>query len=33
MGFDEENLDLNPEVWISTYPFPYKKVKLELVRK
>lgn len=33
MGFDEENLDLVPEVWISAYPFPYEKVILELVRK
>lgn len=33
MGYDKENLDLKPEVWISAYPAPYKKVKLELTRK
>jgi len=33
MGFNEEYLDLDPEVWISAYPFPYEKATLELVRK
>ncbi|WP_439181948.1 hypothetical protein [Carboxylicivirga taeanensis] len=33
MGYDKENLDLKPEVWISAYPQPFKSIKLELNRK
>jgi hypothetical protein len=33
MGYDEENLNFNPELWISAYPFPYEKIELELTRK
>ena len=33
MGYDKENLDLQPEVWISAYPQPFKSIKLELNRK
>jgi len=33
MGYDNENLDLNPEVWISSYPFPYETKTMKLVEK
>jgi hypothetical protein len=33
LGYDEENLNYNPELWISTYPYPWEKVKLVLERK
>jgi len=33
MGYDEENLDLSPEVWISTQSDSYKTIKLELEKK
>lgn len=32
-GYDKENLDFNSEVWISAYPYPWKKIKLELSKK
>jgi hypothetical protein len=28
MGYDKENLDFKPEVWISAYPVPYKKKQM-----
>lgn len=33
MGFDRDNLDLEPEVWISANPIPYEKVNLVLYKK
>lgn len=33
LGYDKENLDFNSEVWISAYPYPWKKIKLELSKK
>lgn len=33
MGYDNENLDFKPEVWISTYPFPYETKTLKLAEK
>jgi hypothetical protein len=30
MGYDKENLDLNPVLWISAYPHPFEKIKLVL---
>ncbi len=30
IGFDEENMDLRPELWISAYPHPWEKIKLVL---
>jgi hypothetical protein len=32
MGYDANNLELKPELWISAYPFPYEVIKVELVR-
>ncbi|RZT95495.1 hypothetical protein EV201_0115 [Ancylomarina subtilis] len=32
MGFDKENLDIKPEVWISANPTPYKEQILELTK-
>ncbi|NOU59678.1 hypothetical protein [Marinifilum caeruleilacunae] len=32
MGYDKENLDFEPEVWISAYPEPYKEQILELTK-
>lgn len=33
LGYDEENLNYNPELWISAYPHPWEKVKLVLEKK
>lgn len=33
MGYDKDNLELQPEVWITAYPQPFKSMKLELNRK
>ncbi|MEX2028748.1 MAG: hypothetical protein WD988_04595 [Candidatus Curtissbacteria bacterium] len=33
LGYDKENLNFNPELWISAYPYPWEKVKLILERK
>ena len=33
LGFDPENLNFKPVLWISDYPYPWKKMKLTLVRK
>ncbi|MFB9054812.1 hypothetical protein ACFFVB_17105 [Formosa undariae] len=33
MGYDKENLDLNPELWITTHPQPWEKITLTLDRK
>ncbi len=30
MAYDEENTELNPELWVSAYPHPWEKVKLTL---
>ncbi len=30
MGYDGENLELDPELWISAYPHPWEKIKLVL---
>jgi hypothetical protein len=30
MGYDKENINLKPELWISAYPHPWEKVKLVL---
>ena len=30
MAYDEENTELNPEVWVSAYPHPWEKIKLTL---
>ncbi|WP_320018425.1 hypothetical protein [Labilibaculum manganireducens] len=32
MGYDKENLDFNPEVWISANPTPFKEQILELTK-
>ncbi|WP_321516244.1 hypothetical protein [Marinifilum fragile] len=32
IGFDKENLDFKPEVWISAYPAPYQNQILELTK-
>jgi hypothetical protein len=32
-GYDKENLDFNPEVWISAYPQSWVKIKLVLNKK
>ncbi|MBA7587203.1 hypothetical protein ES708_29221 [subsurface metagenome] len=32
-GYDKENLDFNPELWISAYPQPWEKIKLVLNKK
>ncbi|PWD98461.1 hypothetical protein [Marinilabilia rubra] len=32
MGYDKENLQFSPEVWISSYPVPSKSLKLELIK-
>jgi hypothetical protein len=28
MGYDKDNLDFKPEVWISAYPVPYKEKRM-----
>jgi hypothetical protein len=28
MGYNSQNVNLNPEVWISAYPFPYKEKRM-----
>ncbi|MCK0156467.1 hypothetical protein MWU65_04710 [Cellulophaga sp. F20128] len=33
MGYDKENLSFNPELWITAYPQPFKKIKLTLSRE
>lgn len=33
MGYDKNNLDFNPELWITAHPQPWKKIKLTLDRK
>ncbi len=33
MGYDNDNLNFNPELWITAYPHPWKKIKLTLNRK
>ena len=33
LGYDKENLDYSSEVWICTYPFPWKKIDLVLERR
>jgi hypothetical protein len=30
MGYDKENLDFKPEVWISAYPIPYKEKRMTI---
>jgi len=32
-GYDKENLDLNPELWITAYPYPWEKINLVLENK
>jgi hypothetical protein len=32
MGYDKENLQFSPEVWISSYPVPYRTLTLELIK-
>jgi hypothetical protein len=32
MGYEKDKLDLNPEVWISAYPVPYKTKKMTLIK-
>jgi len=32
-GYDKDNLDLEPELWITAYPYPWEKKKLVLERK
>ena len=31
LGYDKENLNLKPELWISAYPFPWERSKLVLL--
>ncbi len=33
MGYDKDNLNFNPELWITAYPHPWEKIKLTLDRK
>lgn len=33
LGYDQENLEYDSEVWVSAYPYPWEKIKLELSRK
>jgi len=33
LGYDKENLDISPELWITAYPYPWEKVKLVLNKK
>jgi len=33
MGYDKENLEFNPELWITAYPYPWEKIKLVLEKK
>jgi hypothetical protein len=33
MGYDKENLNYSPELWITAYPQPMEKIKLVLNRK
>ena len=33
MGYDKDNLNFNPELWITAYPHPWKKIKLTLNKK
>ena len=33
LGFDKENLDFKPDLWISAYPYPWEKIKLVLGRQ
>lgn len=33
LGYDNENLGFNSELWISAYPHPYEKIKLVLNKK
>jgi hypothetical protein len=32
MGYDKDNLDFKPEVWISAYPVPYKEKRMKIVK-
>ncbi|MBN1387818.1 MAG: hypothetical protein JW965_05180, partial [Bacteroidales bacterium] len=32
-GYDKDNLDLEPELWITAYPYPWEKIKLVLESK
>jgi hypothetical protein len=32
-GYDKENLGFKPELWISAYPYPWKKIELILEKK
>ncbi len=32
MGYDKDNLDFDPELWITAYPHPWEKIKLTLDR-
>ena len=32
MGYDKDNLNFDPELWITAYPHPWKKIKLTLNR-
>ncbi len=33
MGYDKENLEFQPELWISAYPFPWERINLVLHNK
>ena len=33
LGYDKENLNFKPELWISAYPYPWEKIRLSLNRK
>lgn len=32
-GYDKDNLDLEPELWITAYPYPWEKINLVLENK
>jgi hypothetical protein len=33
LGYDQDNLDFNPELWINAYSQPWEKMELVLERK
>lgn len=33
LAYDEQNVNLTPEVWLTAYPIPYKRKKLILEKK
>jgi hypothetical protein len=32
-GYDKENIGFKPELWMTAYPYPWKKIELTLVKK